>query len=141
MAGLTKNRRKKGGTTAQDFVLALSKSLGLDLTQEYDSESFAQLWVDLYQSQDPDSYPAQGEYLYNLLAQLQGALLGQQDTTAVVQAERKTKVWFQSNPQVNDLTDPEIVDLILSLNSELLFQPILDSDQTNLLFVSAAFND
>lgn len=135
MAALSKNRRKKGGQpTTQDLLLALSKAVGIDLTQEHDSDQFAQLWVDLYQSEDPDSYTAQGQYLYDLFVQLQGTLTTQQESTAIVPSERKTKVWYQHTLELVDKTDAELVDDLLSTYG-VLVKPIR-TEEEDLAFVA-----
>jgi hypothetical protein len=109
MATSLKNRRKKGGEPSmQDLVLAITKATGLDMTQEYDPDTFSSMWVGLYQSEDPDSYAVQGEYLYNLFVQLQSLLA--QNTMAIVPTERKTKVWYQHSLALQDKTDSEIID-------------------------------
>lgn len=136
---LGKRRKKAAQPTAQDLVLALSKAVGIDLTESYSSDSFAQLWVDLYQSQDPDSYPAQGEYLYNLLTQLQGALVGQQETTAIVQSERRTKVWFQHDLQLHDLTDAQLVDELLVYPT--VVTTVYDAECEDLSFLAIKVKD
>ena len=142
MAALFKKRRKKvAEPTAQDLVLALSKAVGIDLTQEYDPESFAQLWVDLYQSQDPDSYPAQGEYLYNLFMQLQAMLNVQQESTAIVAAERKTKVWYQHTLELVYKTDSELVDDLLSTYGVLVKPIRTEADELAFVAVEVVFDD
>jgi hypothetical protein len=122
---LGKRRKKAAAPTPQDLVLALSKAVGIDLTQEYDPESFTQLWVDLYQSEDPDSYNVQGEYLYNLFVQLQSMLVTQQEITAIIPVERRTKVWYQHSLTLQDKTDSELVDDLLE-NYALIVKPVTD---------------
>jgi hypothetical protein len=142
MAALSKNRRKKGGQpTPQDLVLALSKAVGLDLTQEYDAESFSQLWVDLYQSEDPESYAAQGQYVYNLFVQLQDVLTTQQDTTAIVPVERKTKVWYQHTLELVDKTDGELVDDLLSTYSVVVKPIRTEGEDLAFVAVEVGFDD
>jgi hypothetical protein len=142
MAALSKNRRKKGGQpTPQDLVLALSKAVGLDLTQEYDAESFSQLWVDLYQSEDPESYAAQGQYIYDLFVQLQDVLTTQQDTTAIVPVERKTKVWYQHTLELVDKTDGELVDDLLSTYSVVVKPIRTEGEDLAFVAVEVGFDD
>ena len=135
-------KRKKTPTpTVQDLVLTLSKAIGIDLTEEYDSDSFAQLWVDLYQSEDPDSYPAQGEYLYNLFIQLQALLSAQQESTALVPTERRTKVWYQHTLELVDKTDSELVDDLLSTYGVLIKPIRTEADELAFVAVEVGFDD
>lgn len=135
-------KRKKTPTpTAQDLVLALSKAVGIDLTEEYDPDSFAQLWVDLYQSEDPESYTAQGEYIYNLFVQLQGALAGEKDSTAIVPTERKTKVWYQHTLELVDKTDDELVDDLLSTYGVLVKPIRTETDELAFVAIEVGFDD
>lgn len=132
-------KRKKTPTpTAQDLVLALSKAVGIDLTEEYDPDSFAQLWVDLYQSEDPDSYVVQGEYLYNLFIQLQALL---QESTAIVPTERRTKVWYQHTLELVDKTDSELVDDLLSTYGVLVKPIRTETDELAFVAVEVGFDD
>lgn len=135
-------KRKKTPTpTAQDLVLALSKAVGIDLTEEYDPDSFAQLWVDLYQSEDPDSYPAQGEYLYNLFIQLQAVLSAQQESTALVPTKRRTKVWYQHTLELVDKTDSELVDDLLSTYGVLVKPIRTETDELAFVAIEVGFDD
>lgn len=132
-------KRKKTPTpTAQDLVLALSKAVGIDLTEEYDPDSFAQLWVDLYQSEDPESYVVQGEYLYNMFIQLQALL---QESTAIVPTERKTKVWYQHTLELVDKTDDELVDDLLSTYGVLVKPIRTETDELAFVAIEVGFDD
>lgn len=136
--------RKKSSSeaqpTAQDLALMLGKTLGIDLTQEYDPDAFSSMAVDMYQSTDPDVYTEQGAYIYNLLQQL--CVVTQQET-AIVKTERRTKVWYQHSLTLQDKTDSELIDDILA-NYTLVVKPITDPETTEpvaFIAIEVLFND
>lgn len=120
-------RGKKKEQSALELVQSITKSIGLDISTEYDSDAFAQLWVDLYQSEDPEAFQLQGEYLYNLLQQLTDKL---ENSTSIIPAERRTKIWNTRNLQLQNATDSEIVDEIL-YHGKVNIVPILEEESVS----------
>lgn len=134
-----KSRKKKvevEQTSVKDLLLALGKAIGIHLNENYDPNSFAQFWVDIYQSEDPESYEAQGAYLSSLLTKLYDAL-EETETITIVPTNRKTRVWNTGNLRVQYLTDSEIVDEILYAG-EILTKTILEDStpEINLLVMN-----
>ncbi len=117
-------RRKKTEPTVLDQIVELGKTVGIDLTQEYDPEAFSSMWVSLYQSEDPDSYVEQGAVLFNQLLTLY-KVLADKNAEQSAPIERRTKVWYQHSLVLQDKTDSEIVDGLLG-NYPSLVKPISD---------------
>lgn len=143
MAASLKNGRKKASVqpSVHDLLLALAKAVGTDHTQEYNPDTFASMWVDLYSNGDEESYQEQGAYVHNLLQQLEVALL----TNTVVPTQRTTTVWYQGSLQVVSLTDTELVDVVTDVQqgvgASTELRRVLDTDNKNLLFLAVTFNE
>ena len=138
MAASLRTRKKSSSAqlTVQDLALLLGKTVGIDLTQEYDSDAFSSMAVDMYQSTDSDVYTEQGAYIYNLLQQL---CVTTQQETAIVKTERRTKVWYQHNLQVANLDDTELVNSLLVYPTTI--KTVFDAEGENLSFLAITIND
>jgi len=143
MATSLRTRKKSSVSpqpTVQDLAILLSRCLGLDLTQEYDPDTFSSMAVDMYQATDPDVYTEQGLQIYTLLQQL---CLTTQQETAIVKTERRTKVWYQHSLTLQDKTDSELVDDILA-NYTLVVKSITDPKITEpvaFIAIEVLFNE